>query len=146
MTADDEDAKLEAYLANIAQPTRKRDARTLVELMSRATGERPKVVGSMVGFGQYHYKYASGREGDAAPVGFAARKAATTVYLLDGVGAHAELLERLGPHKTGVGCLYLKDLAAVDLSVLEQMIKSSYEVLTAGTYGLRAREGGADND
>ncbi len=100
----------------------------------------------MVGFGQYHYKYASGREGDAAPVGFAARKAATTVYLLDGVGAHAELLERLGPHKTGVGCLYLKDLAAVDLSVLEQMIKSSYETLTAGTYGLRAREGGAEHE
>ena len=146
MTADDEGAKLEQYLANIAQPTRKRDAHTLVELMSRATGERPKVAGSMVGFGRYHYKYASGREGDAAPVGFAARKAATTVYLLDGVGAHAELLERLGPHKTGVGCLYLKDLAAVDLSVLEQMIKSSYEALTAGTYGLRAREGGADND
>ena len=122
--AETEDAKLQEYLANIAQPTRKRDAHTLVELMRRATGEQPRVWGSMVGFGQYHYKYASGREGDAAPVGFAARKAATTVYMLDGVGAHAELLERLGPHKTGVGCLYLKDLAAVDLSVLEQMIKS----------------------
>ena len=64
--------------------------------------------------------------------------------MLDGVGAHADLLERLGPHKTGVGCLYLKDLAEVDLSVLEQMIKKSYETLTADTYGLRAREGGAD--
>ena len=146
MTADAEDGKLEAYLANITQPTRQRDARTLVELMRRATGEQPRVVGSIVGFGQYHYKYASGREGDAAPVGFAARKAATTVYMLDGVGAHAELLERLGPHTTGVGCLYLKDLAAVDLSVLELMIKDSYESLTGETYGLRAREGGAKHD
>ena len=147
MTAGEtEDAKLQEYLANIAQPTRKHDAHTLVELMRRATGEQPRVWGSMVGFGEYHYKYASGREGDAAPVGFAARKAATTVYMLDGVGAHAELLERLGPHKTGVGCLYLKDLAEVDLSVLEQMIKSSYETLTAGTYGQRAREGGAEHN
>ena len=144
--AESEDAKLQEYLAKIARPTRKRDAYTLVELMSRATGEQPRVWGSMVGFGRYHYKYASGREGDAASVGFAARKAATTVYLLDGVGAHAELLERLGPHKTGVGCLYLKDLATVDLSVLEQMIKSSYETRTAGTYRLRAQEGGADPD
>ena len=143
MTAEEtEDAKLQEYLANIAQPTRKRDAHTLVELMRRATGEPPQVSGSMVGFGQYHYKYASGREGDSSPVGFAARKAATTVYLMDGVGAHAELLERLGPHKTGVGCLYLKDLAVVDLAVLEEMIKRSYATVTAGTYTLRARDGG----
>ena len=65
--------------------------------------------------------------------------------MLDGVGAHAELLERLGPHTTGVGCLFLMNLAAVDLSVLERMIKNSYETLTAGTYGLRAREGSAEH-
>jgi hypothetical protein len=146
MTAGEtEDAKLEEFLANIAQPTRQRDAHTLVDLMRRATGERPRLWGSIVGFGEYHYRYLSGREGDAAPVGFAARKSATTVYLLDGVGAHTELLERLGPHKIGVGCLYLKDLTTVDLSVLEEMIKRSYTALTSGTYGMRAREGGAGN-
>ena len=96
-----EDAKLEEYLANIAQPTRQRDAHTLVDLMRRATGEQPQVRGEHGGLRRYHYKYASGREGDAAPVGFAARKAATTVYLLDGVGAHAELLK--GSARTRLG-------------------------------------------
>lgn len=99
--------------------------------------------GSIVGFGEYHYKYQSGREGDAPAGGFAARKSATTVYVSDGVGAHAELLERLGPHTTGVGCIYVKDLTAVDLDVLGAIVTRSYAALTDGTYTKRAREGGA---
>jgi hypothetical protein len=83
-----------------------------------------------IGFGQYHYKYASGREGDAAAVGFAPRKPATTIYLLDGVDAHTEPLSRLGPHTTGVGCLYVKDLAQVDLGVLEGIVDESYQKLS----------------
>jgi hypothetical protein len=83
-----------------------------------------------IGFGQYHYRYASGREGDAAAVGFAPRKPATTIYLLDGVGAHTESLSRLGPHTTGVGCLYVKDLAQVDLGVLEGIVDESYQKLS----------------
>ena len=141
MTADEtEDAKLEEYLAKIAQPTLKRDAYTLVELMSRATG-------SSQGGGE-HGRFrpvplqvrqrSRGRRGTGR---LRRPQSGDHLYMLDGVGAHAELLERLGPHTTGVGCLYLKDLAVVDLSVLEEMIKSSYEALTAGTYGLRAREG-----
>jgi hypothetical protein len=114
----------------------------MVELMRRATGEEPRMWGSIVGFGQYHYKYASGREGDTAAAGFASRKAATTVYVVDGVGAHAELLEQLGPHTTGVGCIYVKDLTAVDLGVLETIVSRSYAALTAGTYTKRAHEGG----
>jgi hypothetical protein len=98
--------------------------------------------GSIVGFGQYHYKYASGREGDASAAGFAARKTATTVYVADGVGAHAELLEELGPHTTGVVCIYLKDLTAVDRRVLETIVSRSFAAVTAGTYTKRAREGG----
>jgi hypothetical protein len=64
------------------------------------------------------------------------------VYVVNGVGAHADLLERLGPHTTGVGCIYLRDLTLVDLAILEQIIQTSYATLTAGTYTLRAREGG----
>jgi hypothetical protein len=105
------------YLGGISSPKRRRDAETMVELMRRATGEEPQMWGSIVGFGQYHYKYASGREGDTPAAGFASRKAATTVYVVDGVAAHAELLEQLGPHTTGVGCIYVKDLTAVDLAV-----------------------------
>ena len=114
----------------------------MVELIRRATGEEPRMWGSIVGFGQYHYKYESGREGDTPAAGFSARKAATTVYVVDGVGAHAELLEQLGPHTTGVGCIYMKDLTTVDLDVLETIISRSYDTITAGTYTKRAREGG----
>ena len=98
--------------------------------------------GTIIGFGQYHYKYQSGREGDAPAAGFSPRKAATTAYLPDGVGAHAELLERLGPHTTGVGCLYIKNLEALDLQVLESILARSDAAVTAETYTLRAREGG----
>ena len=97
---------------------------------------------SFVGFGEYLYKYASGREGDAAAAGFSPRKAASTIYLADGIGAHPELLAKLGPHTTGVGCLYLKDLEQIDVGVLEQLVRDSYATVTAGVFGQRAREGG----
>jgi len=79
--------------------------------------------------------------------GFAPRKAATTIYLPDGVGAHADLLASLGPHTTGVGCLYIKDLDNVDLAVLEEIISRSYSTVTTGpSFGHRARDGVAAND
>ena len=131
-----------AYLGGISSPTRRRDAEAMIEVMRRATGEEPHMWGSIVGFGEYHYRYDSGREGDGPAAAFAAGKAATTLYVPDGVGAHAELLEQLGPHRTGVGSIYVKDLAAVDLDVLETIIARSYTALTAGTYTKRAREGG----
>jgi hypothetical protein len=121
------------YLTGISSPKRRRDAETMVEVMRRATGEEPKMWGTIVGFGQYHYTYDSGREGDAPAAGFAARKAATTVYVTDGVDAHAELLDQLGPHTTGRGCIYVKDLTAVDLEVLEAIVSRSYSTLTGGT-------------
>ena len=105
------DTAVQRYLDAIASPTRRRDAETTIELMRRATGAEPQMWGSIVGFGQYHYKYESGREGDAPAAGFAARKAATTVYVGDGVDAHAELLDRLGPHTTGVACIYSRTSA-----------------------------------
>jgi len=130
------------YLDGISSPRRRRDAETMVELMRRATAEEPRMWwGSIVGFGEYHYKYDSGREGDAAAAAFAARKAATTVYVSDGVAAHTDLLEQLGPHTVGVGCIYLKDLTAIDLTTLETIVTRSYATLTAGTYTNRARDG-----
>jgi hypothetical protein len=131
-----------AYLEKISSAERRRDAETLLELMGRATGEQPRLWGSVIGFGQYHYRYASGREGDAPAAGFAVRKAALTIYLLDGVAAHADLLAGLGPHTTGVGCLYLKRLRDVDLDVLESVVARSYATLTAGEYPHRAGESG----
>lgn len=138
----DDHRDVQEHLAGVTPAKRRRDAQTLLALMQRATGTQPRMWGSIVGFGQYHYRYQSGREGDAPAAGFAARKAATTVYVSDGVAAHADALERLGPHTTGVGCLYIKDLEAVDLPVLEAIITRSYTTLTAGTYTQRAREGG----
>jgi hypothetical protein len=132
---------VQTYLDGVTPEKRRRDAEKLLELMSRVTGEPPQLWGSIIGFGQYHYKYPTGREGDVAAAGFAPRKAATTIYLLDGIGCYGAQLERLGPHTTGVGCLYIKDLEKIDLSVLENIIAESYRTLTDDTYMLRAREG-----
>lgn len=130
------------FIAGVANERRRTDAERMLVLMRRATGEEPRMWGSsIVGFGRYHYRYASGREGDAAVAGFSPRKAATVVYLTDGVGAHEGLLARLGPHKTGTGCLYLASLEGVDLGVLEEIVRTSYTTLTEGTYGKRASEG-----
>jgi hypothetical protein len=112
-----------------------------MELTARVTREPAQLWGSIIGFGHYHYKYPTGREGDVAAAGFAPRKGATTIYLTDGVGQYSEQLKRLGPHTTGVGCLYIKDLEKVDLSVLETIVGESYRTVTEGTYMLRAREG-----
>lgn len=135
------DADPAAYLDAVTPAVRRRDARTLRDLMERVTGEPARMFGtSMVGFGEYHYRYASGHSGHAPAAAFAPRKAASTVYLADGVGAHADLLARLGPHTTGVGCLYLKDLETVDLAVLEEIVRRSWATVTAGTFGQRAAE------
>jgi hypothetical protein len=135
-------AAVQELLDRVEPAKRRRDALTMLELMARATREPPVVDRNAVGFGSYDYRYASGHAGTAAAAGFAPRKNALVVYVVDGVGAHTDLLERLGPHTTGVGCIYIKDLELVDLEVLEQIVRNSYATLTAGTYGLRAREGG----
>ena len=136
------DAAIQDLLDRIEPARRRRDAETMLELMERVTGEPPVVDRNAVGFGSYHYRYASGHSGTTAAAGFAPRRQALVVYVVDGIGAHAKLLAKLGPHTTGVGCIYIKDLELVDLEVLEQIVRNSYSTLTAGTYGLRAREGG----
>ncbi|AWB96486.1 DUF1801 domain-containing protein [Agromyces badenianii] len=144
MATEATDAAVREFLDGVAHPVRRRDAATLLALMQRVTGEPAHLWGpSIVGFGAYHYAYASGREGDAPAAGFSPRKAASTVYLADGIGAHAEKLAALGPHTTGVGCLYLKNLDDVDLGVLESIVRDSYQTVTDGTFGQRARDGGS---
>jgi hypothetical protein len=111
-----------AFVNAIADSDRRADAKALIKLMQSAAGEKPQMWGpSIIGFGSYHYRYDSGREGDMPVVGFSPRKAATVLY---GVGA-AEckaMLPKLGKHTTGKGCLYIKKLADVDGKVLEAMV------------------------
>lgn len=128
-------ASVEAYLAAIAPPQRQADSRELASMMQTLVGEPPSMWGSsIVGFGRYHYVYASGREGDWMLTGFAARKTALTVYIMDGFDAHAEQLKQLGPYKTGRSCLYLKSLDAIDRSVLRQIVATSVKNMR-GKYG-----------
>jgi Domain of unknown function (DU1801) len=99
-------------------------------MMNKATKAQPKMWGpSIVGFGDYRYKYESGREGDWFRAGFSPRKNALTLYVMSGVPKHAELMSKLGKHKTGKGCLYIKQLAEVDMRVLEQLIERSVKSL-----------------
>ncbi|UOQ87864.1 DUF1801 domain-containing protein [Agromyces endophyticus] len=126
------DVPVEVFLDGVTHRVRRRDAATLLALMERVTGETAYMWGpSIVGFGEYHYRYDSGREGDAPAAAFSPRKTAMTVYLTPGFAEHSPLLERLGPHTTGVGCLYLKDLDDVDLDVLEALVRESYDAVTA---------------
>jgi hypothetical protein len=143
----DVDALVSAFINRVSGATRRRDADTLLGLMSRITGEPARMWGpSIIGFGQYHYRYASGREGDAPAAGFSPRKAATSIYLPDGVGAHEEALDRLGEHTMGVGCLYVKDLKKVDLPTLEGIIDASYSTVTSGVFGQRALRSQQETD
>lgn len=120
-----EATSVEAFIAS-AEPSRQADARELVQLMSRISGDKPVMWGaSIIGFGSYHYRYASGREGDMCRVGFSPRKANLVIYLVDGYEERSELLARLGPHKIGKSCLYLKSLASVDRAVLETLVRES---------------------
>ena len=120
------DASVAAYLGAIPDASRRADCEALVELMSRASGAPPVMWGAgIVGFGSYHYRYDSGREGDAPLVGFSSRKGDISVYLMPGFEGQEARLARLGRHKTGKACLYLRKLAEIDLAVLEELIDSS---------------------
>src|SRR5687768_6629877 len=119
-------ASVTAFLAGIEDDERRRDCKTLVKLMRAATGARPTMWGpSIVGFGEVHLKYPSGRELDWFQIGFSPRKNDLTLYLGLSLAPVGALLGGLGKHKTGKSCLYLKRLADVDLATLERMIKSS---------------------
>ena len=128
------DGDVREFIDGLASPLRKRDATTLLEIMGRVTRQPPRMWGpTIIGFGEYHYEYATGREGDACAAGFSPRKAATTIYLPEGTHAHADALKSLGEHTTSVGCLYLKNLERVDLAVLESIIARSYAAVTTSS-------------
>lgn len=124
------DASVTDFL-NGVEPERKReDSFAIVELMQDVTGKQPAMWGSsIVGFGSYHYKYASGREGDWPAVGFSPRKQNLTLYIMGGFNGHEELLEKLGKHSTGKGCLYIKRLEDVDQPTLRELIKRSVKLV-----------------
>ena len=125
------DASVEAYLNAIEDAERRDDCRAIAAVMRRVTRHEPKMWGtSIVGFGSYHYRYASGREGDWFLVGFSPRKKDLTLYLMGLFAADRRLIEKLGPHKTGGSCLYIKRLADIDLAVLEKVVAASIEDTT----------------
>ena len=115
-----------AVVAAIDHPTRQRDALELVDLMSEVTGEAPAMWGQIVGWGSYHYDYASGHSGDFCRVGFAPGKRRLSLYGLQDAPEAKPLLARLGKHTTGVGCVYLNKLADVDQGVLRQLIEVAW--------------------
>ena len=126
------DEDVEAFLDRIEDPRKREDSRAICRLMAEETGEPPRMWGTgIVGFGTYHYTYASGREGDWMALGFAPRKASLTLYLMDGFGGYEELLARLGKHSTGRSCLYVKRLSDVDVDVLREMVRRSYRYTTS---------------
>ena len=120
------DASVEGFLNSVADEQKREDCFEILKLMKQVTKETPKMWGSsIVGFGSYHYKGASGREGDWMLTGFSPRKENLTLYLMGGFNLHQDLLKKLGKHKTSVGCLYIKKLEDVDRKVLKELIAES---------------------
>jgi hypothetical protein len=120
------DKSVEEFLNNVENPTRRADSFEILKLMKEVTKEEPIMWGnSIVGFGSYHYKYASGREADWLRVGFSPRKQSLTVYIMDGFEKYDELLNKLGKHKTGKSCLYINKLKDVDMSTLKKLVIES---------------------
>jgi len=119
-------ASVTQFLNGVANDTRRKDAKTVLKLMKEITGAKPRMWGpSIIGFGDYHYKYATGREGDWFLTGFSPRKEALTLYIMAGFTKYDPLMKTLGKYKTGKSCLYIKNLEDVDQKVLKQLIKES---------------------
>ena len=124
------DASVEAFLAQVPDERRRQDARRLCAMMQEITSEPPAMWGpSIIGFGAYHYRYASGHEGDSALAGFSPRRQHLVIYLVGEFrDRHQSVLARLGPHKTGKGCLYIKRLDDVDPDALRELIDRSFRI------------------
>jgi len=122
-------ADIEKFIAKIDNETRKQDALALLELMEKASGYSAYLSGSIIGFGEYHYQYDSGREGDSCVVGFSPRKSSISIYIMPGFDDYEKELALLGKHKTSVSCLYVNKLADIDTKVLIKIIKHSVKVM-----------------
>ena len=123
------EASVEDFINAVEHEGKRNDSFEILEMMKQITGEKPRMWGaSIIGFGDLHYKYASGREGDWFKVGFSPRKANISLYISGcDVSMHEKLLAKLGKHKTGKGCLYINKLADVDKEVLKEMIEEGFK-------------------
>ncbi len=125
------DRDVEKFLDSVTDERRRRDARTILNLMRKTTKAEPRMWGdSMVGFGSYHYKYETGREGDWFVTGFSPRRQNLTLYLMAGFHGCDDLLKKLGKHKVGKSCLYLKSLDDIHLPTLRELVKRSVKGLS----------------
>ena len=124
------DGDVTAFIEAVADEKQRADAHAITAMMTRLSDEPPKMWGpSIIGFGHYHYKYDSGREGDSLRIGFSPRKGQTVLYLPGSISGQTNLLARLGKHKQGKGCLYIKRLADVDASVLVALVRASVDYM-----------------
>jgi hypothetical protein len=123
-------ASVAEFLNAIEDTSKRSDARKIATMMRKATAKRAKMWGtSIVGFGSYHYKYASGHEGDSALVSFSPRKQNLVIYIMPGVDKFPALMKKLGKHKIGKSCLYLRKLDDIDEAVLQKLIDQSVKVM-----------------
>lgn len=123
------------FLNAIEDETKRKDCKTVTKLMEEVTGEKAVMWGtSIVGFGSYHYKYASGQEADWPRAGFSPRKQNLTIYIMGGFEKHPELMEKLGKYTTSKGCLYIKRLADIHLPTLKKLVRESVKYVKK-TYG-----------
>lgn len=126
------DQTVDAFLASVEPGLKREEARTLDALFRRVTGWEPVMWGpSMIGYGQYHYRYESGREGDFFATGFSPRKAKHSIYIMPGYADFSAILSRLGKHGMGKSCLYVKKLGDIDLDVLSELITAGMKDLSA---------------
>ena len=129
------DGDVMAYLESVTNKRRREDSLVVLDMMREITGEPPEMWGaSIVGFGSYHYRYASGREGEFMIAGFAPRKQSLTLYIMGGHERHADLYARLGKHRLGSACLYINKLADVDLDVLRAIIAASVKYMRSANH------------
>ncbi len=127
-------ASVDEFMAAVENKRRREDGLVLLEMMRDVTGLEPEMWGpSIIGFGSYHYKYESGREGDMPLVGFSPRKSNLSLYIMSGFDEYEEMLGKLGKHRTGASCLYINKLADVDVGVLRELVSQSVEHMRVGS-------------
>jgi hypothetical protein len=142
MKTTENEASVDRFISGVADAKRRDECRVMLALMREVTGMEPKMWGSaLIGFGRYHYHYATGRQGDMPLAAFSPRKKELTVYVMSGTNSQGELLKRLGRHKTGGACLYLPSLDAIDMSVMKEIVKRSV-ALTAAMWANSATQKG----
>ncbi|MHA1512140.1 MAG: DUF1801 domain-containing protein [Promethearchaeota archaeon] len=124
-TTQNEDS-VDEFLKKIEDPEKQKTSWQIMEIIKEISGKEPKMWGdSIIGFGKYHYKYATGREGDWMRIAFSPRKQNFSIYIMDGFDNHSELMEKLGKFKTGRSCLYIKKLQDIDINILKELMKKS---------------------